>query len=331
MTEEKLNKIYRIIKIIIYTIPAMVVLTGLYLILFPIDVYKYYPNQPEKSKFKIEKNNGANEISFGIFPSREHRFVDLEIRLDKSTAKNCLEKNLDIHLEKTYRAFLYPEGESIDSKKKLKKIIFDGNNTKYPNGSLLHLKTTNEVFLISRGKKILFPGPEIFEAFGYSWENLISVDKSVIDQFPNHEKKNLIWSHHHPDGTIFQAFPSHELYIIVDNVKRRIVSKELLDKVWPKNYSIAVSDPNPKDRLACNIASKDLSSKKITCRFDSKLLMSSLGGYYLFSSKIPSDCNIKDIYFKNAKITLVTEKSIATAKSSLKNIITSIVNRYVYK
>ena len=64
MIEEKLEKIYRIIRVAIFLIPVLVVVVGAYLVFFPIDSYNFYPDNPKLSKFDISKNADTNALSF---------------------------------------------------------------------------------------------------------------------------------------------------------------------------------------------------------------------------------------------------------------------------
>jgi hypothetical protein len=327
MNEEKIEKIYRTARIIIFSIPALAVLIGLYLILFPVDFYNFYPDDPKLSKFEISKNPDKNQLTFGVFPWRHFRYIDLTLNFKKSEKISCQKANPEVWLEKTYQAYLYPAAETITTPDQLRNFLFDSNKTKYPNGSLLHLKPTNEVFLISRGKKILFPGPEIFTAFGYSFDNLTEVDQSDIDQFPDADQRVFLWTMAHPDGTIFQSFPSHSLFLVFEGKKYPIASQDLLDEVWPENFTIAVSDPDPENILKCS-AKEGI--KKIFCQFDSTKL-SSLGGFYYFSVNFPADCSINAVHPGNSRIRFSSERSLATVKDSLKNIAASVLNRYFYK
>jgi len=324
MTEEGLGKIYRIIRIAIFAIPIFVTVVGIYVILFPIDSYNFYAKNPNLSKFEIVKNSGANQLMFGVFPTRDYRYIKLSINLEENEKNTCDNLEPEISLIKTYRAYQYPEADSITSEDQLKNFLFRENKAKYPNGSLLHLKTTNEVFIITRGKKILFPGPEIFQAFGYNFDNLAEVEQSDIDQFPDADQKFFSWVIPHPDGTIFQAFPSHSLYLVFDGKKYPIENKELLAKVWPENFTIPVSDFNQNDILKCS------PKEKIFCRFDGTEL-SGIGRYYSFSVNFPDKCPVENIYLKNSRIRFVSERSFSTAKESLKNIAASVLNRYFYK
>jgi hypothetical protein len=327
MTEEKLEKIYRTVRVVIFFIPVLVVTIGSYLVLFPIDSYNFYPDDPKLSKFAIEKNPGTNQLLFGVFPLRTYRYIDLSMTFKKSEKASCRNAAPVVSLAKTYQAFLYPSADVVEAEDQLRNLLFEDNKTEFPNGSLLHLKPTNEVFLITHGKKILFPGPEILQAFGYSFDNLIDVDQSDIDQFPNADQRVYLWTMPHPEGTIFQSFPSHALFLVSDGKKYPIANKDLLDKVWPGNYAIPVSDPNPNDTLKCEAKN---ASNGISCHFDGSTL-SGIGGYYLFSVKFPTNCAIDNIHSAASKISFSSEKSIATIKDSLKNIAASVLNRYFYK
>jgi len=327
MTEEKLEKIYRKIRIAIFAIPAVVVVTGLYLILFPVDTYRFYSADPKLSKFEIEKDAGTNQLSFGVFPPRAYRYVKVAMNFKKNSSGDCKTFLPEISLSKTYRAFLYPEGDPVASEDQLREILFAGNKTSYPNGSLLHLKPTNEVFLVARGKKILFPGPEIFEAFGYSFDNLTEVSQSDIDQFPDTDQKVFLWSMAHPNGTIFQTYPSHTLYIIFDGKRHKIENQGLLDKIWPENFSIPVSDPDSQNILDC---SEKKGTDKVSCQMDTSKL-SSIGRYYHFTMAFPSECSVGNVHPDTSQIQFFSERSLATIKESLRTIAASVLSRYFYK
>jgi len=326
-----IEKLYRFLRILIYLMPAVVISYGVFLILFPIEDFQYSSIQPDLSKFEITKDEKKNESTFGVFPTLNYQYIDLNVSLKELQNNSCFLEPTQIVLEKTYRAFLYPEAEPIRSPEELKEYIFRNNKSQYPNGSLLHLKPTDEVYLISDGKKILFPGPEIFRAFGYSFDNLVDVGKPALDQFPNADNRVFLWTHPHPDGTIFQAYPSHKIFLVADGKKREIENPKILGDAWPKYFTILVSDPDAKNQLACSVSSKEMKDGKIACLFDRRQLSSSLGGYYNFTMIFPQECLINNIGFDNAQIQLIPEKSFATVKDSLRRIFASIINRYYLK
>ena len=327
MQEEKLKKIYRLVRLAIFSIPVLVVIVGMYVVLFPVDTYNFFSENQKLSKFEIAKDTERKNLFFGVLPLRNYRYIDLSMNLKKNEKASCQASNAEVTLRKTYRAFMSPSGETITDENRLREILFDSNKTKFPNGSLLHLNPTNEVFLLSRGQKILFPGPEIFEAFGYSFDNLVEVQKSDIDSFPDSDPKTFLWSLPHPDGTIFQAYPSHQLFVFFDGKKYPIASKELLDKVWPENYSIAVSDPDTESIAKCQPSG---SQNDISCRFDSAAL-SGIGRYYFFSINFPENCAMESVHPGDSRISFFSERNMTTVKDSLRNIAASALNRYFFK
>lgn len=329
MAQNNLGKLYKILRFFIYLIPVAAIAVGSYLVFFPIDTYRFYPGNPNASKFEFEKNTVTNELSFGIFPVQENRFVEVNLAFKENSLESCSIKSLEMSLRKTYKAFLFPESSELSNAGKLREIVFSDNKTKYPNGSLLHVRSTNQVFFISHGKKILFPGPEIFGAFGYSFDNLTEVDMAAIDEFDDAENGVFLWTMTHPDGTIFESYPSHRLFVISGGEKYPIVSKDLLKEVWPDFYTVAVSDEGASEGLICQPALKKF-SEKLFCHFDLAQL-SSIGRYHLFTIEFPENCPVENIHPASSQVRYISEKSMATFKTSMKTIAASIFNRYFYK
>ncbi len=321
------EKIYKFLRFIVYLIPLAAFVTGAYLVFFPIDVYRFRPDQPDASKFTFAKNPDKNEMSFGIFPLRESRFAQVSVSFEKN-AKACPAESPSINLRKTYKSFLSPDGEVIADAEKLHGMIFADNPTKYPNGSLLHVKSTNQVFFISRGQKMLFPGPEIFEAFGYSFDNLTDVDAATINDFKDAQDEVFLWTMSHPDGTILESFPSHRLFLVFEGKKYPIGSEEILKEVWPDFYAIAVGDESADNTLTCN--PRKNSSGSVSCQFDLKLL-SGIGRYHYYMIDFPQNCPVASVQPDYSEVRYVSEKSLPVFKQSLREIASSIFSRYFYK
>jgi hypothetical protein len=330
MHSDQIERLYKFLRVVIYAFSISVIAASVFLILFPVERFTYSAADPTVSKLDPKANEAGNEISFGAFPTLEHKYADLEIKIGDANGP-CAKNSPEISLEKTYQAFLFPDAEPVNEQSELRDLLFSDNKSEYPNGSLLHLKPTNEVYLLTDGKKILFPGPEIFRAFGYSFDNLVEVEKSALDQFPDADNRVFLWTISHPDGTIFQAFPSHKLYIISDGKKREIKNPDVLKEIWPQSFSIPVNDIDPNNALFCQIPGSDLKKGRLFCRFDRDKLPSLLGGYYRFSLKLPENCPASEIQIKNISLRLVSEKTFATVKNSLRMIFGSILNRYFLK
>lgn len=330
MQPSSIKKIYKWTRIVIFAVPVFTILTGMYLILFPIESFGYSSGQPENSKFEISKNDAKHEISFGVFPTLNHQYIDLSVNFEK-IGTSCAEKPFEITIEKTYQAFLFPDGEPIGDKQSLREYLFRDNKSKYPNGSLLPLKPTDEVYLLSGGKKIIFPGPEIFRAFGYNFDNLAEVEKSALDQFPDADNRVFLWTRPHPDGTLFQAYPSHRIFIVADGKKHEVKDTGDLSELWHEYFTVPVNDATEGNQLTCSPDFEELGDGKIACRFDRQLMPSSLGGYYHFTVKYPDECRQTDVNIEKAGVRLVSGKSFATVKDSFRKIFASIVNRYFLK
>ena len=323
----KPETLYKISRFFIYLIPLLAIIAAGYLIFFPINVYRFYSEDPNASKFEFQKDPAKNELTFGIFTVRESRFAEVSLGLKNSNSKSCRPEL--VSLRKTYQAFLFPEGEEIADAGKLREILFADNKTKYPNGSLLHVKSTNQVFFISHGQKTLFPGPEIFEAFGYSFDNLTDVDSATIDEFKDADIGVFLWTIPHPDGTIFETYPSRRLFVTNNGKKYPIASEEILKGVWPDFYTIAVGDENASENLDCQPALGKF-SRKFFCRFDLAQL-SGIGRYHLFTAKFPSRCSVANIHPDDSQVRYISEKSLAVFKTSVRDIAASVLNRYFYK
>ncbi|MDP1845843.1 MAG: hypothetical protein Q8L09_03780 [Candidatus Moranbacteria bacterium] len=329
--EASLGKIYKIIRILIYLIPVVVVIVGLYLVFFPVEKFAYLSGQPKLSKFDIRKDTGANELSFGVFPLKKNNIINLDVNLKKTEKKSCKENLPVVSLERTYQAFLYPAGPDINSQDELRNLLYIDNSTKYSNGTLLHNKPTDRVFLISHGKKILFPGPEILLAFGYGFDYMVDVDQSVIDQYPEADEGVFLWTLPHPDGIIFESFPTHSFYLILNGQKRLITDPNFMDKAWPEHYSIPVNDITPANRSQCQISAKDYTNGNIKCAFYADNLPVALGKYYLFTLEYQDVCLVENIHINNALINFRPAKSYATIKDTIRTIFASILNRYIQK
>lgn len=329
--KENMESAYKLLRKIIFLIPAAAVAVTAYLILFPVENFSYFSDRADLSKFEPEISREENSLSFGVFPTQKNRLVELDMAFERTDNPSCFSRKPEVLVKKTYRAFLFPEGDPIAAPSELRDALFFENKTRFPNGSLLHLKPTDEVYLISDGKKILFPGPEIFRAFGYDFANLVDVDKSALDQFPDADKKVFLWTQPHPNGTIFQGYPSHTLYLVLDGKRRRVEGPDLFKSVWPDFFSIAAQDAEVQKDFVCADKGGDFSSRETKCGFDSAAMPESIGKYFHFVVKFPADCDVTNVAVQKAEISFIAEKSYATAKDSLRIIFASILNRYIGK
>ena len=123
-----LEKLYKTLRVLIYAIPVISIITGLYLILFPIESFNYYPENPELSKLEISQAPDKKTINFGVFPMRGYPNVDLRMEIKTpAKRKSCLNDSLRVEVRKTYQSFLYPEGEEITNADQLRDFLLSRN------------------------------------------------------------------------------------------------------------------------------------------------------------------------------------------------------------
>jgi len=276
----------------------------------------------------------AKSISFGHSFNKLTRFIEVNIRLDLKDPKNCIQNNSNLYFERTFKAFLLSDGKTIESANELKEYLFENNKLEYPNGSLLHVKQTDEVFVLTHGKKMLITSPQLFELFGWSWDNLIDIDKAKADKIANTDPPYLSISNQHPAGTLIKSYPSGKYYLVWDKEKLPIASSSIVQEVLDmkdKELSIAVTDRGNERLLSCPISSNSLKSEKISCLFDEYKLRESLGNYYYFYFKLPDSCDLETAEIEKVNLKFITDKSSITVRQSLKDIIASLINRYAYK
>lgn len=65
----------------------------------------------------------------------------------------------------------------------------NASNVQFCDGTLLKGISAN-VYVIEYGKKRLFTSPEVFEAFGYRWENIMTVSDTLINSIPTGANMN---------------------------------------------------------------------------------------------------------------------------------------------
>ena len=64
---------------------------------------------------------------------------------------------------------------------------FGFENILYPDGALLRAKDDIKVWVIKNGQKRWIESPEIFNSLGYKWNDIISVEQTELDFYPERE------------------------------------------------------------------------------------------------------------------------------------------------
>lgn len=91
----------------------------------------------------------------------------------------------------------------------------------HSNGTLITSPNTKSVFLLENGQKRPIVNVAIFEARGYKWENVITVEDSELNLYATGDPINT-----YPEGTLLKG-SDNKIYIIVDGKKRYITGPSI--------------------------------------------------------------------------------------------------------
>lgn len=231
--------------------------------IFPTNHYYFNRNVGNGLRI-IEKEIDGQR--YGLVPSERDGLISrlkLEVLFEKeknSLSEKFLEKK--ISLAKNYEVSLYPWGDDLDTVEKLREVVFFENSSGIPNGSLV--ADEKAVYVVSQGKIRPFISPEVFERLGYVWEKISKEEN--FSQLLLGESLNL--QAVHPDGTIFRD-EKGEFFIFFQNKKRK-VSEELLQKVWPNYFWIDLLQSEPNYFAECSLKKNWQGKDKAVCWFNLK-------------------------------------------------------------
>lgn len=91
-----------------------------------------------------------------------------------------------------------------------------------PSGTLIQVKGEPGVYVIYGERKRAFWSREVFDAFGYTSNDVIQVDKSTADGYKTLSPVK------YPDGTLIKS-PGGTVYIIDHGIRRGFASREVFD------------------------------------------------------------------------------------------------------
>lgn len=187
----KSSRIYNSLRLILYISALLAGVYLLYLIVLPNEKFSYSFANPDSTRNTVDdvvENKGA--LSF--FVSSTGHFSDLSLKLNQK-------KDLDfdgkkVTIRKSYKSFLYPEGDPIGFK----------------DGSLV--KNEGKHFIVSDGKLRLFTGNSL-ESLKFNKESFIEIAKS---DFAYNEPGDPVQNNEYPSGAIFQV---DDFYYILSGQK----------------------------------------------------------------------------------------------------------------
>ena len=203
-----------------------------YLIFFPTQEFNFSFVSANKGNVINPRNEEEKKITTGKFPADKITYFDSSLignfsqaKITLTSTKNSLSpENSKLSLRKSYKAFLYPEGNSIGFK----------------NGTLLRNK--NNLYLISAGNLRKFQNKAIFIALGFSEEALIDVSEEDLNQNPS--DKEITDTIIYPVNSIFKIKNDY-YYLNTEGTLEKFIS----EKAYLSNYADNLAIPKNSDFL----------------------------------------------------------------------------------
>jgi len=95
----------------------------------------------------------------------------------------------------------------------------------HPNGTLVRVQDTNTIYFIESGKKRHVTSPQVLEANGYRWNEVVTVKRSELEMYGVGQDLST-----YPTGTLLKG-PDDKVYVISGTTKRLISGPEVFEKL----------------------------------------------------------------------------------------------------
>jgi len=273
LTEIKLNKkdyaTYRLWRNFIYVVFLILFLFFSYRLIFPAKYFVYFFNHSNSLKNTLHDiSQQKNFLKFYASTPQDFSNAKVEIELKK---KNPNFANKKIYLQKSYRAFFYPNGAPLTNLDNI------SENSLVASGI--------SVFIVGHNKKFPINNPITFQSFGYDWNSVESGTK--IDLSKYQKQKLFTINSTHPDGTVFIT-DKNNYYYAEGNKKRKLQNipnsdlKKLKNPIFVNEKSLTIND-------FCILKKKPLTEKKYYCLVSLEKFSSLIGKDYRFKINDISD------------------------------------------
>jgi len=224
---EKQQKIYLWLRILLYILAFLAVFYLAFTLAFPTRIFSFSFSNPNSSKNTITdlRDFRGNFINMGNFKSGEDNYFYASFpgSFTRAEAEFSLNKIFDssklgtISVRKGYKAFFYPEGETLGFKE----------------GSLL--KNNGQYFIISEGRIREFENLKLVESLGFDPQNFWEVSSEELSINPQGAKITL--SDGYPDGTLFKI--SDNFYLKKNSQLQKFSSQGAYLSQYPLSWTIA--------------------------------------------------------------------------------------------
>lgn len=220
--------IYQKWRIFLYLFALAIALYLVFLVLFPKAVFNYsFDSSSLKNTIDEPRDASGNELDHGNIPAVGGAYfdssptgnfsgVDVFVKLDKNSDEY---QGAEIEVKKSYRSFLYPEGEPFG----------------FMDGSLL--KNSGKYFIVSEDKLRQFESIDSALGMGFSAEAFIPVEEKEL---PANEPGEMIREGQYPEATIFRV--GNEFYYLFEDKLVKFISREAYLTRYDENTAIPKND-----------------------------------------------------------------------------------------
>ncbi len=160
----------------------------------------------------------------------------------------------------------------------------------FNDGSLI--ADQGSVFIISGNKAFPIGSPEIFEAKGYLWEDVIEAKNKESEMY---QKTDIFYlSHPHPNGTVFSTTDTKKAYII-ENGEKHLLPSSKIAYSWFKKNPIKISAESLEESIYCQLEGKKSNPNVYFCSSDIANLVDLEGKEYRFSPGFENEIQAEEI------------------------------------
>ena len=254
-------RLYFIGKFLLYIILFFFVISLAQKIIFPSKSFTYSFNHRNSLKNNLNDFNISDNEILSFYVSTLQKFSNIDFVLEFKETPTFSGK---VNVQKSYKAFFYPEGKPIRNWSEVKEnfLVSQGES----------------VYLISGDKKYPINNPETFVAMGFNWKAIRSGKNMDLSKYE--KQKLLTIKSVHPDGTIFLTNKNHYFYI--ENGKKRLLDFPLTELQQKIHYPILVNEKSLSESNSCQMQKSFFNSKKYHCRLSLKEINSLPGSQYRF-------------------------------------------------
>lgn len=316
--DKKNNILYRRLQIAVYLLAIAAALYLTYLIIFPTQYFSFSFLNPNSTQNTIinprDKDgnfadrgriSGDTGMIFDAASPGNFSQVKISFTLDK---KSELPNETSLSARKSYQAFFYPDGGTLDSQN-------PDVNPELPDGSLVSYGKS--VYIISGNSFYPIDSVETFNAAGFNWNDVIPVSSDMI---ANYEKAKLFTLFSpHPDGTIMSD-ENNNLFLIKDG-KKLSISQDSAAKI--KRAPIKVTSSSLDTVEKCQLTKNILSLRTYSCTMPLEKFKNLIGKDYEF--RFSSD---NDIKLETIEADFETSATLENIRLAIADILTKVKRNY---